>query len=301
LLALTTRTKRTRKRSAPPRSPPPRELREAGLRARKSLGQHFLTSEPTLRRIADAAELSPKDTVIEVGAGLGGLTAELAARAGRVVAIELDAALAERLRQRFAGSNVTVIEADALEVEPRQALAQARRAPPYTLVGNLPYYAAQPIVRHFLEADPPPTRLIVMLQAEVAESMVAGPGKHTLLGISVQLYGEPTLLFRVPPGAFHPPPKVSSAVVRIDVQPGLRADVSDRESFFRIVRAGFSTRRKQIRNALANGLRIAPPQASDLLAAAHIPPTLRAQDLTLEDWAALARAWVALGRPEGAA
>jgi 16S rRNA (adenine1518-N6/adenine1519-N6)-dimethyltransferase len=293
-----TRSSRTRKRSSR-RSPAPRELREAGLRARKSLGQHFLTSERTLRRIADAAELSPNDTVIEIGAGLGGLTAELAARAGRVVAIELDAALAERLRQRFAGSNVTVIEADALDVDPNQALSQARRAPPYTLVGNLPYYAAQPIVRHFLEAVPPPTRLIVMVQAEVAESIVAAPGKHTLLGISVQLYGEPTLLFRVPPRAFHPPPKVSSAVVRIDVPPTLRANVSDREAFFRVVRAAFSTKRKQIRNALANGLRIEPALASELLAAARIERTLRAQDLPLDAWAALARAWNARGRPEG--
>jgi len=276
-----------------------RELRSAGLPAKKSLGQHFLTSERILRRIADACELSPAETVIEIGAGLGALTEELAARAGRVVAIELDAALAERLRQRFAGGNVSVIEADALEVDPAQALSQARARPPYVLAGNLPYYIAQPLLRHYLEAVPKPDRLIVMLQAEVAESIVAGPGSMTLLGISVQLYGEPRLLFRVPPGAFHPPPKVSSAVVRIDVAPALRAHVRDREAFFRVVRAGFSAKRKQLRNALAHGLRIDTAIASELLNAAGIDPTLRAQNLPLEAWAALMDAWIARNRPEG--
>jgi 16S rRNA (adenine1518-N6/adenine1519-N6)-dimethyltransferase len=276
-----------------------RELRAAGLSARKSLGQHFLTSERILRRIADAAELSPGDNVIEIGAGLGGLTAELAARAGRVIAIELDAGLAEHLQRRFADSNVFVLQADALEVSAAAALAAGGVAPPYTVAGNLPYYVAQPLLRHYLEADPPPTRLIVMLQAEVAESIVAGPGKMTLLGVSVQLYGRPRLLFRVPPSAFYPPPKVSSAAVRIDVAPTLRSDVPDREAFFRIVRAGFSTKRKQLRNALAHGLRIDAPAAGELLAAAGIDRTLRAQNLPIEAWAALTNAWTTRGRPEG--
>jgi 16S rRNA (adenine1518-N6/adenine1519-N6)-dimethyltransferase len=276
-----------------------RELRAAGLSARKSLGQHFLTNERILRRIADAAELSPDDTVIEIGAGLGGLTAELAARAGRVIAIELDAGLAEHVRRRFANSNVFVLQADALDVRPADALAQAGAAPPYTVAGNLPYYVAQPLLRHYLEAEPPPRRLIVMVQAEVAESIVAGPGKMTLLGVSVQLYGRPRLLFRVPPSAFHPPPKVSSAVVRIDIAPALRSDVPDREAFFHVVRAGFSTKRKQLRNALAHGLRIDAPVAGELLAAAGIDRTLRAQNLPIEAWAALTNAWIAHGRPEG--
>ena len=187
-----------------------------------------------------------------------------------------------------------------LEVQPAAALAQARARVPYVVAGNLPYFIAQPLLRHYLEADPAPSRLIVMLQAEVAESIVAGPGRMTLLGVSVQLYGEPRLLFRVPPGAFHPPPKVSSALVRIDVAPALRANVRDREAFFRVVRAGFSAKRKQLRNALAHGLRIDAPIARELLAAARIEPTLRAQNLPLEAWAALTDAWIARGRPEGA-
>ena len=121
----------------------------------------------------------------------------------------------------------------------------------------------------------------------------------SLLAISVQLYGEPRLLFRVPPSAFYPPPKVRSAVVRIDVAPQPRAQVDDIEAFFRVARAGFGTRRKQLRNALAHGLRIDPAAAAELLAAAGIDPSLRAQALSLDDWAALTRAWVAAGWPEG--
>jgi 16S rRNA (adenine1518-N6/adenine1519-N6)-dimethyltransferase len=279
----------------PSRAPPARRPRVV---ARKALGQHFLIDRRALRRIATACELGPRDTTIEIGAGPGDLTAELAATAGRVVAIELDERLTERLRERFADGNVVVLQGDALAIEPADALARAGATPPYVVAGNLPYYIAQPLLRRYLEARPPPTRLVVMVQAEVAESICARPGEMSLLAVSVQLYGQPKLLFRLPPSAFQPPPKVRSAVVRIDVAPALRADVRDVEAFFRIVRAGFGTRRKQLRNALATGLRVAPQVAGGLLAAAEIDPRLRAQDLPLEAWAALTSAWIAAGRPE---
>lgn len=285
-----------RKRS----SRPPRELREAGLSARKALGQHFLVSRPTLRRIADAVEAKPGEAVIEIGAGLGGLTAELATRAERVIAIELDDQLADELRRRFSGTNVTVVQGDALEIDPAEALARTSAAGPYAVAGNLPYYVAQPLLRHFLEAEPRPRRIVVMVQAEVAKSIVAQPPDMSLLGVSVQLYGEPRVLFRVPPSAFYPPPRVRSAVVRVDVAPELRADVDDTEAFFRVARAGFGTRRKQLRNGLANGLRIEPAIAAELIEAAGIDPTLRPQALALDQWAALSRAWVEQGRPKGA-
>jgi 16S rRNA (adenine1518-N6/adenine1519-N6)-dimethyltransferase len=277
----------------------PPELREAGLSARKALGQHFLTSPRALRRIAEACDLAPDTTVVEIGAGLGGLTAELSARAGRVIAVELDKALAEYLERRFADTNVTVLQSDALALDPADALVRAGAKPPYVLAGNLPYYVAQPLLRHFLEAKPAPERLVVMVQAEVAESIVAKPGEMSLLSVSVQLYGEPRLLFRVPPSAFYPSPKVRSAVVRIDVAPRLRADIDDVDAFFRVARAGFGTKRKQLRNALAHGLVIDTATSAELLAAAGIEPTLRAQALSLEQWAALTRAWIAAGRPEG--
>lgn len=242
--------------------------------------------------------MAPGETVIEVGAGLGALTAELAARARRVIAIELDEALAAYLRRRFEGTNVAVLQGDALALAPADVLVRAGARAPYVVAGNLPYYAAQPLLRRFLEAQPKPRRLVVMVQAEVAESMVAGPGRMSLLGVSVQLYGEPRLLFRVPPSAFYPPPKVRSAVVRVNVAPALRAPVTDVDAFFQVARAGFSAPRKQLRNALARGLGIEPAAAADLLAAAGIDPTLRAQALGLADWSALARAWVERGGPE---
>jgi len=295
---LTTSSRRPTQRRRTPRAP--RELRAAGLSARKSLGQHFLTDTRALRRIAAACELREGETAIEIGAGLGALTAELSPRATHVVAIELDRGLAEQLRQRFAGTNVSIVEGDALELGPVELLAQAGGTGSYVVAGNLPYNVAQPLLRHWLEVRPAPRRLVVMVQAEVADNIVARPGAMTLLSVSVQLYGEPRVLFRLPPTAFYPPPKVRSAVVRIDVAPQARAQVADIDAFFRVARAGFSTRRKQLRNALANGLAVDAATAADLLAAAHIDPTLRAQALSLDGWAALERAWLQAGRPENA-
>ena len=295
---MTTSSRRPTQRRRTPRAP--RELRAAGLSARKSLGQHFLTDTRALRRIAAACELREGETAIEIGAGLGALTAELSPRATHVVAIELDRGLAEQLRQRFAGTNVSIVEGDARELAPAELLAHAGDAGAYVVAGNLPYNVAQPLLRHYLEARPAPRRLVVTVQAEVADNIVARPGAMTLLSVSVQLYGEPRVLFRLPPTAFYPPPKVRSAVVRIDVAPQARAQVADIDAFFRVARAGFSTRRKQLRNALANGLAVDAATAADLLAAAHIDPTLRAQALSLDGWAALERAWLQAGRPENA-
>ncbi len=234
--------------------------------------------------------------MIEIGAGTGVLTEELASRARRVIAIELDDDLAEQLQVRFADTNVEVVHGDAFDIEPRDLL---QRGESYLLAGNLPYNIAQPLLRRFLEAAPPPDRLVVMLQAEVAKSIVAEPGAMSLLSVAVQLYGKPSLLFHVPPSAFQPPPNVQSAVIRIDVPPELRANVPDKEAFFRIVRAGFSSRRKQLRNALANGLRVDAAESGALLQAADIDPTLRPQALSLDEWALLERAWTESGRPEG--
>ena len=235
-------------------------------------------------------------TVIEIGAGTGILTTQLASCARRVIAIELDDSLAEQLQERFADTNVQVVHGDALDIEPRDLLEGGES---YLLAGNLPYNIAQPVLRRFLEATPQPRRLVVMLQAEVAKSIVADTGGMSVLSVAVQLYGKPRLLFHVPPSAFQPPPKVQSAVVGINVAPELRANVQDKEAFFRVVRAGFSSRRKQLRNALANGLRIDAAAAAALLEAAHVDPTLRPQALSLDAWASLERAWTNAGRPEG--
>jgi 16S rRNA (adenine1518-N6/adenine1519-N6)-dimethyltransferase len=238
-----------------------------------------------------AADVSPDETIVEVGAGLGVLTVELATRARVVAAVEVDEKLCLHLRQRLQPyRNVAVVCADILTLSPQQLLEEAGGSGPYAVVANLPYYVAAPVLRHFLEADQPPTRLVVMLQSEVAESIAAGPGRMSLLGVSVQFYGRPRLLFRVPPEAFYPPPKVRSAVLRIDVDDGPRVAVPSRDAFFEVVRAGFSAPRKQLRNSLAQGLGISPGEAAALLAAAAIDPRQRPQELSVEEWAALCRA-----------
>jgi 16S rRNA (adenine1518-N6/adenine1519-N6)-dimethyltransferase len=277
--------------------PLPRELAQAGLGARKSLGQHFLTDRRVLRRIVAATKLTPSDTVVEVGAGLGVLTAQLVRRAGKVIAVEVDEGLCDHLRRRFAGApKLTIVCRDVLSLQPGELLRSAGATAPYVVVGNLPYNIAAAVLRLFLEAPEKPQRMIVMLQKEVAESIVAGPGRMSLLALSVQLYGVPRLLFRVPPSSFRPPPKVESAVLRIDVRETPAVSVDDAEGFFHFLRAGFSAPRKQLRNALSHALAADVTWVAEALRRAGVDPTLRAQALGLEQWAALYRAFESEGR-----
>jgi 16S rRNA (adenine1518-N6/adenine1519-N6)-dimethyltransferase len=273
------------------RGRPPRALREAGISARRSLGQHFLTSQPTLAQISAALELRPNEAVIEIGAGLGALTEHLVDAGAEVVAIELDERLANYLEQRFAAARLTVVRGDAATIDPADVLLAGGVRPPYAVTGNLPYNVAQPILRRYLEAQPPPRRMVLMVQREVAKSIVAKPPQMSLLGVSVQLYGDPAILFHVPASVFYPPPRVQSSVIRIDITPRPRVDTRAIEVFFQVVRAGFSTKRKQLRNALANGLDTSAERVSNVLVAAGIDPSRRAQELSLDDWATLARAW----------
>ena len=219
-----------------------------------------------------------------------------------MVAVEVDEKLCLHLRQSLQPCpNVTVVCADVLSLSPARLLEeaglsaeQAGARGPYAVVANLPYYIAAPVLRHFLESDPPPRRLVVMLQREVAESIAAGPGRMSLLGVAVQFYGRPHLLFGVPPRAFHPPPKVRSAVLRIDVGEGPRVEVPNASAFFEVVRAGFSAPRKQLRNSLAQGLGLPATEAGGLLSAAGIDPRRRPQELSIEEWAALCQARVSV-------
>jgi 16S rRNA (adenine1518-N6/adenine1519-N6)-dimethyltransferase len=254
--------------------------------AKKGLGQNFLVSQGAVRMIMAAAEVGPQDTVVEVGPGLGVLTKELVAAAGKVVAVELDRELAQALGGELASAaNLTILCADAREVIPRKLTGGA----PYKLVANLPYYAASPILRHFLESDHPPRRAVVMVQREVAKNMTAQPGQMSLMSVGVQVYGKPRIVGYVPPGAFYPRPKVTSAVVRIDVYPRPAVDLDDRRAFFEVMRAGFSAPRKQLRNALSHGLGVPPEEGEALLAATGVDPRRRAETLTLDEWGALYR------------
>jgi len=258
-----------------------RLLRQFDLRARKGLGQHFLIDGEVLKHITSAAELTPSDVIVEVGPGLGVLTRELAQKAGRVIAIELDNKLAAALKQTLAHlNNVTIINDDVLKIEPKNL------ATVYKVVANLPYYITSPVLRHFLEASTKPQLMILMVQKEVAEAIVAKPGEMSLLSVSVQFYGEPRIIGYVPAQCFYPPPKVDSTILRINLYPQPRVSV-DEAGFFELVRAGFTTPRKQIANSLAQGLGMAKAEALSLLETAGIVSQRRAETLTLEEWARL--------------
>ncbi len=265
-------------------------LRRFDLRARKGLGQHFLIDEAVLQQIITAAELTPADIVLEVGPGLGVLTGELAGRAGRVIAIELDKALAALLKQtRSSFDNVTIINEDVLNIDPAALLEELKLKSPYKIVANLPYYITSPVLRHFLEASVKPQMMVVMVQKEVAEEIAAKPGKMSLLSVSVQLYGEPAILDYVPARCFYPAPAVDSAILRVTPYPQPAVDVADTESFFAVVRAGFSAARKQLANSLSRGLGLPKSEALSLLEKAGIVPQRRAETLALEEWARLWR------------
>ena len=262
-----------------------RSLRHFDLKARKGLGQHFLIDEEVLQLITSAAELTPDDTIIEVGPGLGILTRELASQAGHVIAIELDTKLAAILKQTLASlGNVTIINENILDVDPATLLPEPRA---YKVVANLPYYITSPVLRHFLEASLKPEIMIVMVQKEVAEVIAAEPGQRSVLSISVQLYGKPRIIGHVPAQSFYPAPEVNSAILRIDLYPQPAVAATDAKSFFELVRAGFTASRKQLANSLAQGLGVPKAEVLPVLEQASITPQRRAETLTLEEWVEL--------------
>jgi len=278
----------------PPSVQVKRLLRQFGLRAKKTLGQHFLIDETVLQTIVEAAELSPDDTVIEVGPGLGILTAELARRAGSVVAVEIDAKLASLLKRKLvSASNVRIINADILKVSPSQLLGGHSN---YKVVANLPYYITSPILRYFLEALPKPSLMIMMVQKEVGEAIVAVPGKMSLLAVSLQVYSKPRIICHVPSRCFYPQPKVDSVILRFDLLPEPAVRVADMNGFFDVVRAGFSSPRKQLHNSLAHSLGMKPAEISLLLEKARIDSKRRAETLSLEEWAKLYEVFAASER-----
>lgn len=267
-------------------------LRRLDLRARKGLGQHFLVDERVLSTIVAAAKLTAEDIVIEVGPGLGILTTELARRAGWVIAIEVDQGLAFALEESLAPfGNVTILNADVLESDSKTLIKREREAEAaYKVVANLPYFIAAAVLRHFLEASLKPQSMVVMVQKEVAQAIVAQPGRMGLLSVGVQFYGKPAIVDYVPARSFYPPPKVDSAILRIEVYDRPLVEVGDVTRFFDLVRGGFAAPRKQLHNSLAQGLGISPGAAADLLAKAGIDGTRRAESLSIEEWARVYRA-----------
>ncbi|MBI2830366.1 MAG: ribosomal RNA small subunit methyltransferase A [Chloroflexi bacterium] len=280
-------------------------LRQLGIRPRKGLGQHFLIDTEVLSSILEAAELASRDIVLEVGPGLGILTRELAQRAGWVIAVELDDKLAAMLKQRLASfQNVTIINRNILDVDPAVLINEQKasflqdessgRVPAsiinpfdYKVVANLPYNITSPVLRHFFEAPLKPRFMVVMVQKEVAEAIVAEPGERSILSVSVQFYGKPRIISYVPARSFYPAPKVDSAVLRIDLYPKPVVPVTDEVSFFKLVRAGFSAARKQLVNSLSKGLAFSRSRTFEMLDKAGIQPQRRAETLTLDEWARL--------------
>lgn len=261
-------------------------LKRFGLRADKSLGQNFLQDDFALESIVNAAQIQPTDSVLEIGPGLGSLTRHLAASAREVVAVELDGRLIQPLQTILAPhKNIRILQGDILKLAPHELIAEQD----YIVVANIPYYITSAVIRHLLESKVKPRRVVLTIQKEVAERVCAKPGDMSLLALSVQIYGEPRIAERISAEAFFPKPKVDSAVLCVDIYPSPRVEPELLETFFKLTKAGFSQKRKTLRNSLSAGLHISPAQAEDLLGQANIESRRRAETLSIEEWEALCR------------
>lgn len=249
---------------------------------KKTLGQHWLDDRYSLEAIAEAAQISAADTVLEIGPGPGTLTEVLVDRARQVIAIELDHYWAQELQCHVRADNVRVVEGDILQFN------LSELPPGYKVVANVPYYITSKIIQLLAEATNPPQRAVLLVQKEVAERLAAIPGELSILAISAQVYFEVSLGIEVPAYLFTPPPKVDSQVVILSRRTEPLVPPDEIKPFFRIVKAGFSEKRKQLRSSLAGGLQLEKPKVESLLQEAGIAPTARAQELSIAQWRALA-------------
>lgn len=249
----------------------------------KSLGQHWLTDRSILAGIADAADISRNDTILEIGPGLGTLTSVLLRRAKEVIAVEFDEVLAEKLPGQFPGTALTVIREDILQYNLSQL------PPGYKVVANVPYYITSKIVEKLMTADNTPSIAVLLVQKEVAERIAARSGEMSLLGLSTQIFAEASLGIEVPKRYFTPPPRVDSQAVILSTYDEPLIPSEDQKAFFRIAKAGFGAKRKKLRSSIAGGLGLTKPQAEELLRHANIDPDVRAQDLSIADWQRLAK------------
>lgn len=268
----------------------PRQILDRyGVAPKQSLGQNFLFDEGLLARITAAADLSAADEVLEVGPGLGALTRQLAQAAGRIVAVELDGRLLPILRYELEPfANVELVQADILSFDPA-----AQFGAPYVMVANVPYYITGAILRHLLESRPRPRRMVMTVQREVADRLTAAPPNMSLLAVSVQYYGRVRQVGAVKAGAFWPRPEVDSAVIRVDVDErhlgegaGGQGSRGDEEAFFRVVRAGFGEKRKQLKNNLRR-LGLDDTAIAAALEAAGVDGKRRAETLSVGEWTLL--------------
>jgi 16S rRNA (adenine1518-N6/adenine1519-N6)-dimethyltransferase len=249
----------------------------------KSLGQHWLHDRSILEAIADAAEIEPHDTILEIGPGLGTLTSELLRRANSVTAVEFDSELARKLPGQFPGKKLTVINDDILQFSLDSMPAG------YKVVANVPYYITSKIVERLLTAKNKPSVAVLLVQKEVAERIAAKPGDMSILAVAAQIYATAELGIPVGKEYFTPPPKVDSQVVILRARAASLVPGEDERALMRVVKAGFSSKRKKLRSSIAAGLAIDKLAAEELLRHANINPDDRAEDLSIEDWLRLAK------------
>ena len=261
-------------------------LEQFKIKPRKSLGQNFLVSAGARELIVDAAELETEDQVLEIGSGLGALTERLVQEAGLVVTVELDEVIYSVLETNFREvENLKLIQGNILEIQPSDLGLQAG----YVVVANIPYNITSAVIRHLMESDRPAARIVLTIQREVAERIVAGPGEMSLLALSVQVFGVPNIEAYISAGSFFPVPSVESAVVRIDMQKHPAISAGGVDTIFKLARAGFAQKRKQLKNSLAHALPLDRQRAEQLLLSCGIDPRTRAQALGVEQWASLAQ------------
>ncbi len=256
------------------------------MKAKKSFGQNWLRDEYTLDLIVDSANLTIADTVLEVGPGLGALTQKLVQKAGKVVAVEADQDLIPHLLDQAAKtSNLEIVAGDILKYDPDQLPKN------YKVVANIPYYLTSNLIRNLLEAKNPPGLMVLLVQKEVAERIVAKPGQMSVLSFSVQYYAKANIVASVAKELFDPIPKVDSAIIKIEHQlsPTFEADT---KKLFRLVKAGFGEKRKMLRNSLSGGLGISTSQVEELLQNAKLSKTARAQELSMDAWERLYREYI---------
>lgn len=253
---------------------------------KKSLGQHWLRDRDTLAYIADAADITKRDTVLEIGPGLGTLTSELLRRAGKVIAVEFDEELARKLPGQFPGKNLEVIQSDILSFD----LSTLPKG--YKVVANVPYYITSKIIELLMTASNKPATTVLLVQKEVAERLAAEPGDMSILAVSAQLFAEVTLGDVVPAELFTPPPKVDSAVVILETRSGPLVEAQNEKAFFRLVKAGFSAKRKKIRSSLSGGLGLSKEQVETYLQHANISGDIRAEELAMGDWISLLKSGI---------
>lgn len=265
-------------------------LKKYGIKPKKSLGQNFLIEPAGLNKVIEAADLTSTDEVLEIGAGLGSLTYLLAQSAKQVTAVEIDRAMLAPLREALAEfTNISIIEGDILELKPDELM----QAQDYVVVANIPYYISSAIIRHLMEAQHRPKRVVLTVQKEVAERVLAKDGKMSLLSLSVQVFGQVSMAGVIPAGSFLPAPEVDSAVLKVELYPEPLIPFEQQQAFFRLAHAGFGQKRKTLRNSLSAGLALSGSEVETILTNTGIDPQRRAETLTIVEWKRLTEAWLA--------